>query len=238
MTQTLVLTNGRIHTMNPDQSLASAMAVRDGRIVAVGEAEIKDMRNGGEWIDLGGRAVVPGLVDAHVHFQWFAQGLQNVDLDGSATRDEALARISAFAERQRGQTGWLRGRGWTVAAWPNHAFPTAAELDAIVPDRPALLSDKSGHAAWANSLALRMAGISAVTANPPGGQIQRDALGHPTGILFEEAIDLVAGIIPRPTTAELAEAMRAAQAYCWSVGLTGIHDFDGRDWLRALQLMQ
>ncbi len=243
MTATLLLTNGRIHTMNPGNVMATAVAVRDGRVVAVGGDELLELRDGGEWIDLGGRGVVPGLVDAHVHFQHFAISLQNVDLDGAATRAEALERVRAFAgrgdrrEQPRGRE-WLRGRGWSQDAWPDRAFPTAADLDAIAPDRPIFLSHKSGHAAWVNSLALRLGGIDAATPDPPGGQIQRGPDGAPTGILFEEAIDLVAERIPRPTTEAIAAAMRAAQEYCWSVGLTGLHDFDGRDCFRALQLLR
>jgi predicted amidohydrolase YtcJ len=238
MTNTLLLTNGRIHTMNPEQVLASAVAIRDGRILAVGGDELLELRgDGGEWIDLGGRAVTPGLVDAHVHFQWFALGLQRVDLDGVTTREAALARVADFAAQRPGRS-WLQGRGWTVSAWPNHSFPTAAELDSIVPDRPALLSDKSGHAAWANSAALHLAGIDPATVDPPGGQIGRGPDGAPTGVLFEKAIDLVTDRIPRPTTDELVAAMREAQVYCWSVGLTGIHDFDGRDCFLALQMLR
>ncbi len=238
MPHTLLLTNGRIHTMNPEQLLASAVAMRDGRILAVGGDELLALRGDGvEWIDLGGRGVTPGLVDAHVHFQWFAMGLQAVDLDGATTREAALDRIRVFAEAHPGH-GWLRGRGWTVAAWPNHAFPTAAELDSVVADRPALLSDKSGHAAWANSVALRLSGIDATTPDPPGGRIDRAADGAPTGVFFEDAIDLVARHVPRPTTDELMAAMRAAQTYCWSVGLTGLHDFDGRDCFVALQSLR
>ena len=238
MPHTLLLTNGRIHTMNPEQLLASAVAMRDGRIHAVGGDELLALRGDGvEWIDLGGRGVTPGLVDAHVHFQWFAMGLQAVDLDGATTREAALDRIRVFAEAHPGH-GWLRGRGWTVAAWPNHAFPTAAELDNVVADRPALLSDKSGHAAWANSVALRLSGIDATTPDPPGGRIDRATDGAPTGVFFEDAIDLVARHVPRPTTDELMAAMRAAQTYCWSVGLTGLHDFDGRDCFVALQSLR
>ena len=238
MNATLLLTNGRIHTMNTGE-VVSGIAVRDDRILAVGGNELLALRGPEtEWIDLAGRAVTPGLVDAHVHFHGFALHLQNVDLDGLPTREDILERIRTFAARQPGATGWLRGRGWRVAAWPNHAFPTAGELDGVVSDRPVLLSDKSGHAAWANTLALRQAGITAATSDPPGGQIQRGPNGEPTGILFEEAIDLIAAHIPRPTTAELADAMRAAQEYCWSVGLTGLHDFDGRDCFRALQALR
>ena len=239
MTTTTLLTNGRIHTMNPDQVVATAVVIRDGRILAVGGDELLHWRaDGVEWIDLAGRGVTPGLVDAHVHFQHFALGLQNVDLDGAPTRAAALDRVRAFAEGQPGQRGWLRGRGWSQDAWPDRAFPTAADLDAIVPDRPVLLAHKSGHAGWANSAALRLAGIDATTPDPPGGRIERGPDGAPTGVFFEDAIDLVAHHIPRPTTDELVAAMRTAQAYCWSVGLTGLHDFDGRDCFTALQSLR
>ncbi len=239
MSASLILTNGRIYTMNPAQPEASAVALRDGRILAVGnDDEIATLADGhSERIDLQGRGVTPGLVDAHVHFQHFALSLGNVDLDGSATRQAALDRVADFVAEHRG-TGWLSGRGWSQGAWPDRAFPTAADLDAIVPDRPVYLAHKSGHAAWVNSLALRMARVDETTADPPGGQIQRDAGGRPTGILLEDAMALVADHIPRPTIDELAEAMRRAQSYCWSVGLTGLHDFDGRDCFRALQVLR
>lgn len=238
MSSPLILTNGRIYTMNPAQPEASAVAIRDGRILAVGrDDEIASLADGhAEQIDLQGRCVTPGLVDAHVHFQHFALSLGNVDLDGAPTRQAALDRIADFAAGHRG-TGWLNGRGWSQGAWPDHAFPTAADLDAIVPDRPVYLAHKSGHAAWVNTPALRLAHVDETTPDPPGGQIQRDAAGRPTGILLEDAMALVASLIPRPTTDELAEAMRRAQSYCWSVGLTGLHDFDGRDCFRALQVL-
>lgn len=239
MTASLILTNGHIYTMDPAHPTATAIAIRDGRIWAVGGDELRELlTSDDEWIDLDGRCVTPGLVDAHVHFQHFALSLQNVDLDGAPTRAAALDRVRAFVAERRGEMGWLRGRGWSQDAWPDRAFPTAADLDAILPDRPVFLSHKSGHAAWVNTAALRLGGVGAATPDPPGGQIQRGPDGTPTGILFEEAIDLVAARIPRPTTAELVEAMRQAQAYCWQAGLTGLHDFDGRDCFRALQVLR
>ncbi|MDX1415196.1 MAG: amidohydrolase, partial [Candidatus Promineifilaceae bacterium] len=155
-----------------------------------------------------------------------------------------LQRISDFAKKKEidARSGrdrlWLQGRGWTNEAWRDKSYPTAERLDRIVPNLPACLYHKSGHAAWVNSLALKIAGITASTNDPEGGQIQRDAGGKPTGILFEEAIDLVADHIPRPTVAEIADAMLDAQAYCWQTGLTGLHDFDGRSCFQALQSLQ
>ena len=236
MPATLVLTNGQIYTMDPTQPRATAVAIRDSHVLAVGsDGDMKRLlKPGGEMVDLSGRFVTPGLVDAHVHFQHFAISLQNIDLEGTATRQAALDRVAAFAREHPGG-GWLRGRGWVQDAWPDRAFPTAADLDTIIPDRPVYLSHKSGHAAWVNSLALNIAQVNETTADPPGGQIQRDAAGRPTGVLFEDAMDLVARHIPRYTVDEIAAAMRRAQAYCWSVGLTGLHDFDGRDCFLALQ---
>lgn len=239
MPASLVLTNGHFLTMNPLQPRVTAVAINGDTIVAAGnDDEIKPLLgNRGEWVDLGGRFATPGLVDAHVHFQHFALGMQSIDLDGSPTRESAIDRVAAFIKTHPGE-GWLRGRGWSQDTWPDRAFPTAADLDAIVPDRPILLAHKSGHAAWANSLALRIARIDEQTPDPAGGQIQRDETGRPTGILLEDAIGLVADRVPRPKPDEIADAMRQAQRYCWSVGLTGLHDFDGRDCFVALQLLR
>src|SRR5690606_37379980 len=109
--------------------------------------------------------------------------------------ESAIDRVAAFIKTHPGE-GWLRGRGWSQDTWPDRAFPSAADLDAIVPDRPILLAHKSGHAAWANSLALRIARIDEQTPDPAGGQIQRDENGRPTGILLEDAIGLVADRVP------------------------------------------
>jgi predicted amidohydrolase YtcJ len=241
MSAITILHNGRIHTLNPQQPTATAVAIRDGRVLAVGsDDEIKPLlAAGGELVNLNGRCLTPGLVDAHVHFQYFALSLQRVDLRGTQTLDEALDRIAAKISNLQSPISdlWLEGRGWRVNDWHQTHFPTAAHLDAISGDVPICLRDHSGHAAWVNSRALQIAQIDAETADPPGGQIQRDENGRPTGILFEDAIDLVTQHIPATTTTQIADAMREAQQYCWRVGLTGLHDFDGRACFIALQTL-
>ncbi len=232
----LVLLNGVIYTQDLERPKVSAVAVQDGKVLATGDdGEMKALlENGGEWVDLNGRCVLPGLVDAHVHFEGFSLSLQRVNLAGTRNLDEALDRIAAKANDQEAGV-WLEGRGWNQTDWPGGAFPTAADLDQIVSHRPVYLSHKSGHAAWVNDSALKLAGITAETADPPGGQIQRDEEGRPTGILFEEAMDLVGDNIPRATEEQVVAAMRQGQEYCFRAGLTGLHDFDGRRCLGALQ---
>ncbi len=237
MSADLVLTNGRFHTIDPHQPTASAVAIRGGKILAVGDDDgMKSLLgNNGEWVDLNGRCVTPGLVDAHVHFQHFSIHLQRINLAETTSLQDALNQISEG--QQDNSDGWLQGRGWSQDSWEGRQFPTAAALDSVTGDRPAYFRDKSGHAAWVNSAVLRIAGITAQTPDPAGGQIQRDADGNPTGILFEDAINLVDQHIQVPTESEIVAAMRQGQEYCWRVGLTGIHDFDGRSCFRALQIL-
>jgi len=245
MSSNLVLTNGHIYTMDPRLPKATAVAIRAGKIVAVGEdAAMKELLGqDAEWLDLDGRALIPGLVDAHVHFEGFSLSRQRVDLDEASTVEEVLDRIVLYAEQlqNRPQSSdseqWLQGRGWAQDAWQKPAFPTAAHLDQIVSHMPVYLRHKSGHAAWINTKTMKLAGITAATPDPPGGQIQRDAAGLPTGILFEDAMLLVKEHIPAPTLSEISRAMLDAQTYCWQVGLTGVHDFDGRSCFQALQIL-
>lgn len=238
MTADLVLTGGRVYTLDAGRPTASAIAIGAGRLLAVGEDEaaLAWRGPGTEWVHLGGRAVTPGLVDAHVHFRHFALGLQQIDLQDTTSLAQALARVQQ-APPPADAEGWQVGRGWAQANWPDGQFPTAADLDAAAGPWPAYLIHKSGHAAWVNSQALARAGLTAETPDPAGGQIQRDVHGRPTGILFEEAMSLVARHIPPPTVTQIAAAMQLAQARCWEVGLTGLHDFDGRDSFLALQAL-
>jgi predicted amidohydrolase YtcJ len=238
MTATFVLANGRFHTLNPARPFATALAIRGNTIIALGDDEaMRDLlAPGGRLVDCAGRTATPGLVDAHVHFQGFAQQLQRVNLIGTQSLAEAQKRIGTHLTHHP-QNSWLLGRGWRIDAWAEKSFPTAAHLDEIVPHTPVFLRDHSGHAAWVNSRALRRAGINDGTPDPPGGAIQRDAAGRATGILFEAAMDLVRTHIPPLTPAELAAALRPAQEACWRAGLTGLHDFDGRSCLVALQML-
>ncbi len=239
MNADLVLTNGKIYTQDPARPTARALAIRGDRLLAVGDdlAMKALLAEGGEWLDLGGRAVTPGLVDAHVHYQWYALNLIRLELHEVPSKEEALRRVREAAVGMPAGN-WLVGRGWTQDLWHDHAFPSAADLDEAAGHLPVFLTHKSGHAAWANSRALRIAGVAAGTPDPPGGQIARDEAGRPTGILFENAMELVAEHVPRPTIDEIAAAMRLAQQKCWQAGLTGVHDFDGPSSFAALQSLQ
>jgi hypothetical protein len=233
----LVLFNGNIYTQNPAQPRAQALAVRDGKIVYVGDdATARAMlRPDGEAADLRGSCVIPGLTDAHLHFMWYALSFQAVTVE-TPTREEALANVAErVACTPPGK--WIRGRGWNHNVWDGK-FPTAALLDRIAPLHPVTLDAKSGHALWVNSRALALARITADTPDPRGGQIVRDAHGQPTGVLLEEAMKLVQQIVPDPSADELAAAMRHALPLAHRAGLTGIHDFDTPLAFQAFQVLQ
>lgn len=226
--------------MDATRPMATALAIRDDKIEAVGdEGTLRLLLDGNyETIDLGGRSVVPGLVDAHAHFENFSLFLKRVDLGDATSLGEVLQRIERAASTlQAGE--WLQGWGWAQETWNSRQFPTAQQLDALVPHNPVFLRHKSGHAAWVNTAALRIGRIDAGTSNPDGGSIQRNENGKATGILFEgPAMQLVEHHIPVATEEQVIAAMKAGQAYCWKVGLTGIHDFDGRSCFHALQTLK
>ncbi|GAB4444798.1 MAG: amidohydrolase [Chloroflexi bacterium OHK40] len=241
----LVLYNGPIYTLDPRQPTARAALIADGWVVAVGsegrvQAAAAGMR--AETINLRGRAAVPGLTDAHVHITWQGMTSFEVRLGAAATLEQAQAMI---AERAASLPpgSWLRGGGWDHSAW-GRRWPTRADLDAVCPDRPAALARKDGHSLWANSRALALAGITAATPDPPGGAIQRDRDGEPTGILTETAMELLRAVIPPISEAERLEALRAAFAEALSYGITSIHvppgtnHASGPETLRDMQTLR
>jgi hypothetical protein len=231
--------------MDEAQPQASAVALAGNRILAVGQDEEvrASLRPGGRAIDLEGRAAVPGLIDAHVHFGWYSIALHqgHVDLDNVPTLREALVRVAAAADRiPPGR--WIRGSGWNKNIWPDapggRGFPIAADLDAVAPQHPVVLEDKSHHATWVNTPALQAAGITAATDDPLGGEILHDESGRPTGILLETAADLIHRAVPPPSVGEMADALRRGIAEAHRLGLTGVHDPGHGIVLAAFQVLR
>jgi predicted amidohydrolase YtcJ len=233
---TLILYNGSIHTMDPSHPSASAVACREERILAAGsDAEVLAAAGPrAEAIDLRGRTVIPGLTDAHLHFLWYAVGLSRPNLDGARSLSEALDRLRA-ALPVAPPGAWILGSGWNHEDWGRPIFPCRQDLDALTPDRPVALRRKDGHSVWVNSLALERAGIAATTADPPGGVIDRDEYGDPTGILRENAVDLLLAHVPQPGPGSLRLALKAGIARAHAAGLTGIHDMEGPEALSLFQ---
>src|SRR6266540_351315 len=238
-----ILYNGTIYTLDPSLPRAQALGIRDGRVVAIGsEGKVQAAMGGrAEPINLRGRAVIPALTDAHVHFVNYALARRNLRLDGVADFDAVLERVAAAAQ-QLPEGAWLLGGGWDHTLWGGR-WPRAADLDALTPDRPALLVRKDGHSAWANSRALELAGIKDTTPNPPGGIIQREKK-QATGVLLENAIDLVRQHIPGTTQVDRLDAVRAAIVEAHSYGMAGVQippgltAGDGAQTLADLQVLR
>jgi predicted amidohydrolase YtcJ len=226
---------GPIYTLDPARPRAEALLVRGERIVAVGpEAEVRPLLGSRyEDVALDGRAIVPGLTDAHIHLLWTGLNQFQVDLDGVASFDEALERIGSHAERLP-ERAWVRGHGWNHALW-SYRWPSATDLDRMTGGRPAMLSRKDGHSIWVNSRALELAGIDRETTDPPGGSIGRDEGGAPNGLFFENANDLVDRVVPEYSLAERREALRAVIAECNRRGLTGVHIPEAPETLALLR---
>ena len=194
----------------------------DGRIVATGDESLLDGIPEDRRIDGGGRFVLPGLTDAHAHL--YSQGVLTASLNlmGTPSVEAAVEHIREYAASRR--TGWILGRGWNQVLWPVKEFPTAADIDAVVADRPVWLRRIDGHAGWANSNALEIAGIDADTPDPVGGKIVRDNNGKATGVLIDNAMALVEQHVPDPTRDEIRESYASAIDSLLALGITGVHD--------------
>ena len=232
----MLLRGGMVYTMDPAAPRARTLAVANGTILACSDDPLDELEGRGtRVIDLAGRAVVPGFVDAHIHFGHYALARQQVDLDGAASLDDGLALLRRASARLAGGA-WLRGRGWDRNRWG--CLPTAAELDRAVGERPAALSSHDGHSMWLSSTALQIAGIRRETPDPPGGVIQRDDAGEPTGVLFENAQDLARRRIPEPSDDELRAAIRAALPLAAAAGLTGLHNLEDQRSRQAFEALE
>ncbi len=220
----LVLIGGRLATMDPARSWASALAVRDGRIVAVGSNVAIRPRIGphSRVIELRGRTVTPGFGDAHVHPVHAGLDRLRVELRGSRGVAAYVAIVAAYAADHPDER-WIHGGGWSMDDFPG-GVPNRLDLDRVAPDRPVFLRSRDGHTAWVNSKALELAAITPETADPADGRIDREPGGQPIGALQEGAIDLVERLIPATTTDELVAALRLAQAELLSLGITSWQD--------------
>jgi len=238
----IILYNGIIATQNAAQPGAQAVAIGNGKILAVGRDE-DVMHLAGpdtENIDLDGRMVVPGFIDTHIHFYEWALKRQGVKLDDLTHLEALLSRVRKAAESSPPDQ-WIMGQGWNETDWTEQRMPTRETLDKAAPDHPILLWRCDLHLAAANSTALRLAGITAETPDPPEGRIERDTAGEPTGILRELAINLVRQAVTPPTADQVTKAFEDGIKALHRRGVTGIHDvrlMADRDGASAFQTFQ
>jgi predicted amidohydrolase YtcJ len=231
--RTLYLLHGRIYTNDSQQPWASAMAIREGKITCIGGIEQIMLECGGgqegaETVQLGGKFVMPGFNDAHVHLGAAGADMLAVRLNGTASIEELQKRVAdAVAQHKDGD--WITGRGWDHTVWPDKKFPNKQELDSVAPKNPVLLTHISGHVAVANSLALKLASITKDTPNPKGGEFERGDDGELTGMLKEgSAITLVAQYVPDPSPENRRRGIERALADLASNGVTSVQD--NSDW--------
>ncbi len=236
----LIAVNGRIHTVNPAQPWAEALAVCGERIVCVGtSAEVVALAGPStSRIDLGGRTVVPGFNDSHVHLVDGLTELVEVDLRDAASSGEMAARLGAYARTQpKGR--WILGGFWDHEAWPGQALPTHDLVDEVTPDHPVFVQRLDGHMGLANRAALRRAGITRDTPAPDGGTIVRDAAGEPTGLLKDNAMALVLSHVPAPTLDGTIAKASAGLRHAASLGVTTVQDMTASATeLRAYQALR
>ncbi|WP_242918527.1 amidohydrolase [Pontibacter liquoris] len=218
----LLVYNGKVYTVNEAFDKAEAFAVKDGKILEVGTtAELRKKYKPAEELDAGGKTIYPGLIDAHTHFYRYGLGLQSADLDGTGSFKEVVQQVVAQRKKYP-TTPWLTGRGWDQNDWAVQEFPSKDTLDLLFPDTPVILTRVDGHAALVNQKALDLAGITPQTKMVGGIVEVKD--GRMTGILVDNAVDLVWAKVPEPTEAEQRAALLTAEKNCFAVGLTTVDD--------------
>ncbi|MDN4057767.1 amidohydrolase [Massilia sp. YIM B02769] len=222
-----VIENANGYTLNKEGELVQFTALAfdaQGKILAVGSAaDVSAKAPGARRVDMGGKTLLPGLIDAHGHVFGLGQMLTQLDLSQTTSLEGALKAIADYSRANAGQ-GWLRGRGWNQENWKLGRFPTAADADTVVSDRPVWFERVDGHAGWANSRALAAAGITDKTPDPAGGKIVRDANGKATGVLVDAAQELVTKVLPAQTEAEGRVVLDRALGALAKVGVTSTHD--------------
>jgi len=225
----IIIQHGKVFTADEKHPWAQSVAILKGKIVAVGADEEVTRRRGigTKMIDAGGKVVLPGFTDCHIHFLTGGLGLQRVDLQGAKNLDEILARLQKYADAHP-DSPWILGRGWNYAMFGPDTLPNKKPLDKLFPAWPVFLRGSDGHTSWANSKALALAGISKDTPNPSNGEIVRDsATGEPTGALKESASALVEKVVPKPDHVAILNAYRAAMRFAVQQGITRVHSAGG-----------
>jgi predicted amidohydrolase YtcJ len=216
--------NGKIVTLDKASHVYQAIAVKDGKIVAVGSVNsIKAYVNQTtKQYDLKGKTVIPGMIDTHLHFMRYGLTFLQIGCTDKS-KEWILDQVKKMAD-ETDDTLWVRGSGWNQMIWSNPVFPTAADLDAVSGGNPVILTRSDNHTLWVNSKAMELAGITKDTPDPAGGSIGRDAAGNPTGILVDTAMNLVNSVVPDWSKQEVEKAYIIADQMYSKVGLTTVHD--------------
>ena len=218
----LIVFNAQVITLDDADPEAQAFAVHHGKIIFMGtNAQVFDRFESQNNLDTQAKTIMPGIIDAHAHFYQLGLGLQEVDLRGTTSKEEVIKRISDFVPYQNAE--FIVARGWDQNDWVDQSYPTKEDLDAVFPEVPVALQRVDGHALWVNSKALAMAGIDR-SVSVAGGMIMGDDWGNPTGILVDAPCDRVLELVPEPTLEISTQALKSAEQYCFSMGLTGVHD--------------
>jgi predicted amidohydrolase YtcJ len=227
----LLIYNAKIYTVDSKFSVASAIAIKDGKIVDIGKNGLRDKYWPLQSFNADGKFIYPGFIDAHAHFYRYGLGLQTADLVDTESWEDILNRLQVFAKDHPSTDGWLIGRGWDQNDWSVKEFPTKQKLDQLFPGRPVLLTRIDGHAAIANQKALDIAGVQPGQ-TLVGGTVETKN-GQLTGILVDNAVDLVSSKIPEPTSSQIAKSLQQGQENCFAVGLTTVDDC-GLDYREVL----
>ncbi|MDY0126156.1 MAG: amidohydrolase family protein, partial [Anaerolineaceae bacterium] len=226
MSKTILFANGKIYSKIKPHS--NSLLIEDGQIKFLGDLQEarKSASSQITEIDLSGKFILPGLCDFHLHLAYTAEKLDAVDCETDSL-GECLARVATKTQNAPADD-WIIGYGWNHNVWQPADYGTAAQLDAVSANHPVFLHAKSLHAAWVNTMAMRIAGIDRNTPDPEGGVIMRNEYGEPNGILLENAASLVFNHLPEPNTEQVAKKILRAQSHLHSLGLTAVHDFDRR----------
>lgn len=226
-----------VHTLDPAHPRAKGIRVENGRITHVFDGDPADSLSGRR-VDLHGAAILPGLVDAHLHLRSLGAAQREVDLRGTTSVADIASRIREAA-KQAPPGAWIRGRGWDQNDWDKPVFPSHQALDEAAPGHPIWLERVDGHAAWVSGSVLTLAGITVATKSPPGGEILHDDKGAVTGVFVDNAVSLVAEKLPPASPAELRADLEKGMDLCRRVGLTGVHDMGTEPAaLRELQALE